>query len=180
MSLLYKASKYLGLQQRQENRGAGDEPFPLSNDAVHAVIVVAYAANAHGQIGLLSFLVTRTGVSERIQLGAVGPDPWEPVQQFCTRFFGQQAAMGAVTYDPFPPTRVGPILNVPLRTLVGFEQADAMNFFSNQDPGDYLFFAEISEWLRTEGNRARLHTCNIQVDFYLAWKGLLHFTNQGP
>jgi hypothetical protein len=84
MALLYKASKYLVLQQRQENRGAGDEPFPLSNDAVHAVIVVAYAANGNGEIGLLALLVTRAGVSERIQLGDVGPDPWEPVGQFCT------------------------------------------------------------------------------------------------
>jgi hypothetical protein len=40
MSLLNKVSKYLGLQQRQENSGAVDEPFSLSNDVVHAVIVV--------------------------------------------------------------------------------------------------------------------------------------------
>jgi hypothetical protein len=175
------------LQQRQENRGAGDEPFPLSNDVVHAVIVVAYAANANGEIGLLAFLVTRAGVSEIIHLGDVGPDPWEPVQQLCTQFCGQHAApMGIVTDTPIPPTRVGPFLNVPLCTLVvGFEQAEAIVlFFGNQDLGDYLFFAEISEWLRTEGNRARLDTGNIQVDFYLAWAKLFYLclpiTNQGP
>jgi hypothetical protein len=168
--LLNKAAKYLGLQ---ENHGAGDEAFfSLSEDVVHAVIVVKLyggtyaAANANGGIGLLAFLVTRAGVSERIQLGAVGADPWEPVRQFCTQFFGRQADMGIVTDDLFPPTRVGPILNVPLRTFVGFERADAIVFFSNQDNGDYPFFARISEWLGTEGNR--LDTGNIQMDFYLA------------
>jgi hypothetical protein len=30
--------------------------------------------------------------------------------------------MGPVTDNPVPPTRVGPILNVPLRALAGFEK----------------------------------------------------------
>jgi hypothetical protein len=39
---------------------SNDEPFPLSNDVVHAVIVVKlyggrYAAYANGEIGLLAF-----------------------------------------------------------------------------------------------------------------------------
>jgi hypothetical protein len=165
MSLLNKATKYLGLQQ--ENHGAGDEAiFSLSADVVHAFIVVTYtAANANGEIGLLAFLVTRAGVSGSIQLGAVGADPWEPVRLFCTHFFGHQADMGIVTDNPFPPTRVGTILNVPLRTLVGFERADAIVFFGNQDNVDDPFFAGISEWLRTEGNRSCLDTGNIQLDF---------------
>jgi hypothetical protein len=137
-----------------------------------------YAA-ANGEIGLLAFLVTRAGVSERIQLGAVGFDPWEPVRQFCTRFFGQQADMGIVTVAPFPPTREGPILNVPLRTLVGFERADAIAFFSNQDNGDYPSFASIWEWLGTEGNRVRLDTGNIQMNFHMAWIRLGQRANQG-
>jgi hypothetical protein len=186
MSLLNKAAKYLGLQQRQDNHGAGDESFSLSDDVVHAIIVVKLfggtypAANANGEIGLIAFLVTRAGVSERIQLGAVGADPWEPVRLFCTHFFGQQAEMGIVADNPFPPTRVGPILNVPLRTLVGFERADAIVFFGNQDAGDDPFFAGISEWLRREGNRARLDTGSIQLDFYLAWIHLGRLANQGP
>jgi hypothetical protein len=116
-----------------------------------------------GRLACLLFLVTRTGVSERIQHGAVRADPWGPVRQLCTQFFGQQADMGIVTDNPFLPARVGPILNAPLRILVGFERAVAVVFFSNQDAGDYPSFAEISEWLRTGGNRSRLDTGDIQV-----------------
>jgi hypothetical protein len=69
---------------------------------------------------------------------------------------------------------LGPILNVPLRTLVGFERAEAIVFFGNQDPGDYLFFAETSEWLRTERETVLAWTPATFKWIYLAWAKLFH------
>jgi hypothetical protein len=97
------------------------EVLSPDTDVVHAVIVIqlfggAYAADVNnaGQIGLLTFLVTRDGVSERIQLGTVGDNPWGTEDDFATFFFGLHGNASQILTVPDPPAQAGPTLRVPL------------------------------------------------------------------
>jgi hypothetical protein len=99
------------------------------------------------------------------------------VAKFSARFFGKQAAMGQVAEAPFPPTREGPILRVPLQTFLGFGAADVPRVLAHLDQQleriPYLGF--VAEWLRTEGNPACLNA-DVEITFIGAWAVLTALT----
>lgn len=172
-NLLAKTASYLGL-------GPNAQQAP-NGETVEAVIVVKlyggnYAA-ANGQLGMLAFLVRHGhGVSERIQLGAVGVQPWAHVEAFSARCFPTQADMGNVTDAPFPPTEEAPRMRVALRTVFDCGEAGVPAYFEG-NPLQSEIVAKAISWLQDEENRNRLNSAHIEINFYSAWSELVHLAH---